>query len=389
MRLLSDPHRRAVLRGGLAVLAAPLITGAQAPSDFDAFVDAERLRADIPGLALGYARDGQVRFTRGYGFADLTARRPVTADTVFPLASITKTVTATAVMQLVEQGRLGLDEAVAPHLGFPLANPHHPDAPITVRQLLTHTSSLSDAKYYEIDFRIPGRDATLALDALLEGYLVPGGAFYDAEKGFSSSLPGTTWDYSNIGYALLGHLAERISGEDLRAQTQRTIFDPLGMTGAGWTIAGTPPAAAVTNYDVVEGRLSPIAPLGFPDYPVGMMRASVADLSRYAAASANGGQVDGVRILGEAAMAQMLTPMTPEGLPSWLTGQGLGWQRSQVGGVQLFNHAGGDPGVFTFVFLDPANRTSLTVLTNVSTTGEGMKAVKAIAGRVFAEAFSG
>lgn len=387
MRLPSDPHRRAVLRGGLTVLAAPLITGADASSDFDAFVEAERLRADIPGLALGYARDGQVRFTRGYGFADLTARRPVTADTVFPLASITKTVTATAVMQLVEQGRLGLDEAVAPHLGFPLINPHHPDAPITVRQLLTHTSSLSDAKYYEIDFRIPGRDATLALDALLEGYLVPGGAFYDAEKGFSSSLPGTTWDYSNIGYALLGHLAERISGEDLRLQTQRTIFDPLGMTSAGWTVAGTPPEAAVTNYDVVEGRLSPIPPLGFPDYPVGMMRASVADLSRYAAASANGGKADGVRILGEEAMAHMLTPMTPAGLPSWLTGQGLGWQRSQVGGVQLFNHAGGDPGVFTFVFLDPATRTSLTVLTNVSTTGEGMKAVKAIAGRVFAEAF--
>ncbi len=117
-------------------------------------------------MALGYARDGQVALARGYGVADLASRRPVTADTVFPLASVTKTVTATAVMQLVEQGRLQLDEAVAPHLGFPLANRRHPAAPITVRQLLTHTSGLSDAKYYAIDFRTAGADATLGLEAL-------------------------------------------------------------------------------------------------------------------------------------------------------------------------------------------------------------------------------
>lgn len=388
MRLPSGLHRpqfarRTVLASGLAVLAIPSAARVDAASDFDAFVNAEMRRANIPGLALGFARDGRVRFTRGYGFADLASRRPVSVDTVFPLASVTKPVTATAVMQLVEQGRLGLDEAVAPHLGFPLANPRYPDAPITVRQLLTHTSSLSDAKYYEIDFRTAGRDASLALGAMLEGYLAPGGTHYDAEKCFLAASPGAQWDYCNIGIALLGHLVEKISGKDLRVLTRETILAPLGMSSAVWTIAETPPAAAVTNYDIVDGQLSPVAPMGFPDYPVGMLRASVADLARFAAASANGGAADGARFLKAETMVKMLSAIEPKGLPTWLSGQGLGWQRSLLDGVQLFNHAGGDPGVFTYVFLDPATRTSLAVLTNVSTTSDGMKAIKTIAARVF------
>lgn len=391
MRLRSDRPRlarRAVLGGGLATFATPLIARTNSSRDFDAFVNAEMRLANIPGLALGYARNGHVRFARGYGFADLASRRPVTARMVFPLASVTKTITATAVMQLVQQGRLDLDEAVAPHLGFPLANPNHPYVPITARQLLTHTASISDVKYYEIDFRTAGTDATLSLEELLKSYLVPGGAHYDAEKCFSPAAHGAKWDYCNIGSALLGYLVERIGGQDLRATTRETIFAPLGMRSAAWTIAGTPQAVAVTNYDVVDGRLSPVAPVGFPDYPAGMLRASVADLTRFAAASANGGEADGKRILRDETMAQVLTPIVPEGLAPWLSGQALGWQRSMIDGLQLFNHAGGDPGVFTFVFLDPGTCTGMAILTNASTTSAGMMAVKAIAGRIFAKSFA-
>lgn len=372
--------RRAVLGGALAMLCTPRLARA-APAELDGLVEAEMRRAGIPGLALGYAREGRVAFARGYGLADLAGRRPVTADTVFPLASVTKTVTATAVMQLVEAGRLDLDAAVAPLLDFPLANPHHPELPITARHLLTHTSGLSDAKYYEIDFRTPGADATLGLRALLAGYLVPGGAFYDAGTCFAPNPPGAVWDYSNVGFALLGYLVERISGEDLRTRTRRTIFEPLGMRSAGWTIAGTP-ASAVTNYDLVDDRLVPVPPMGFPDYPVGMMRASASDLARFAAASANGGAADGGRMLGEAAMAQLLAVSRPAGLPEWLSGQALGWQVSPVAGLALHNHAGGDPGVFTFAFVRPETREGLAVLTNVTSSSASMAAVKAIAGRI-------
>lgn len=287
--LFPSMDRRALLAGGLAMAATPAMAGS-----LDAFVTAQMQAAGIPGLAVGYAKDGEVRIARGYGFADLARRRRVTSGTMFHIASITKTITATAIVQLAEAGKLDLDAPVAPHLDFPLANPHHPSAPITARQLLTHTSSLSDARYYEIDFRVRGRDATQPLGDLLRGYLVPGGATWSADGCFSAAAPGAAWDYCNIGYALLGHLAGRIGGEDMRAQTARTIFAPLGMKHTSWTLAGTPEALRATPYDLIDGVVTAIAPVGFPDWPVGMIRASISDLTAFAAASANGGVARGV-----------------------------------------------------------------------------------------------
>eukprot|EP01041_Mallomonas_annulata_P029755 gene29755-51791_t len=163
-------------------------------------------------------------------------------DCVFDLASVTKVITATAVMQLVDEGRADLDAPVAPHLDFALANPRHPEAPITLRQLLNHTSSLSDALYYDVDVRVPGRDATQPLAGLLADFLAPGGRHYSAEKSFSDAVPGTAWDYCNLGYAVLGQAASRIAGEDLRERSRRTIFAPLGLRNTSWTLAGTPAA---------------------------------------------------------------------------------------------------------------------------------------------------
>ncbi|MDP3854941.1 serine hydrolase [Phenylobacterium sp.] len=371
--------RRGVLAAGLAALAAPAL----AKDDLDVFVADEMAKAGIPGLALGLARNGTMRLARGYGFADLAGRRPVTDDTMFHIASITKTVTATAIMRLAEQGRLTLDAPVAPHLDFPLANPHHPDAPITFRHLLTHVSSISDAKYYEIDFRQPGVDATLALGDLLRDYLAPGGRTYSREACFSKAAPGAAWDYSNIGYGLLGYLAGRIGGQDMREQTREAIFAPLGMRHTSWTIAGTPEALRATPYDLVDGALTPVAPMGFPDWPVGMIRSSIADLMRFVAASANGGVARGTRIVDELGMAQMLDMKTPPGLPDWLTGQGLGWMESKLGDGVKISHWGGDPGVFTAAFLDPAARSGVAILTNVTASAESKTAVRRIAARLF------
>ncbi|WP_332770913.1 serine hydrolase domain-containing protein [Phenylobacterium sp.] len=372
--------RRGVLIAGLAALASPAL----AKDDLDLFVAGEMAKAGIPGLALGLARNGTVRLARGYGFADLARRRPVTSDTMFHIASITKAVTATAVMRLAELGRLALDEPVAPHLDFPLVNPHHPDAPITFRHLLTHVSSISDVKYYEIDFRQRGVDATLALGDMLKDYLAPGGRTYSREGCFSKAAPGAAWDYSNIGYGLLGYLAGRIGGQDMREQTREAIFAPLGMRHTSWTIAGTPEALRATPYDLVEGVLTSVEPVGFPDWPVGMIRASIADLMRFVAASANGGVARGTRIIDEQGMAQMLDMKTPPGLPDWLTGQGLGWMESKLGDGVKINHWGGDPGVFTAAYLDPAARSGVAILTNVTVSAESKAAVKRIAARLLA-----
>src|ERR1700754_2494322 len=136
--------RRSFCALGLAALAPTPSWAAQASADpdLDAFIAAQMARAGIPGLAAGLARDGVVRLAKGYGFADMASRRPVTADSMFHIASVTKTVTATAIVRLAQAGKLDLDAPVAPHLDFPLVNPHHPGGQVTFRHLLTHTSGI-------------------------------------------------------------------------------------------------------------------------------------------------------------------------------------------------------------------------------------------------------
>lgn len=176
----------------LAIPASGKAGGHRSPAEeVDAYAAGEMRRANIPGLALGLAFEGIVRFVQAYGYADIQRQRPVTTDTMFHIASITKTVTATAIMQLVDEGRLKLDEPVSGHLDFPLNNPHHPAVPITFRHLLMHTSSISDANYYAIDFRQQGRDATLPLANFLKDYLVPDGRTYSKETCFSKAAPGS------------------------------------------------------------------------------------------------------------------------------------------------------------------------------------------------------
>jgi CubicO group peptidase (beta-lactamase class C family) len=378
--------RRAFLGAGVAAVILPAAATKSASvspmPDMDRFIRSEMRRANIPGLAVGFARDGVVRFARGYGLADIARHRAVTVDTMFHIASVTKTVTATAIMRLAERGKLALEEAVSRYLDFPVVHPHFPETAITFRQLLLHTSGISDAKYYEIDFRQRGRDADLALSDFLKQYLTPAGANYSDKTCFSGARPGATWDYSNVGYALLGYLASRIGGADMREQSRKEIFTPLGMDHTSWTIKDTPELLRATPYDLVDGALVAVEPVGFPDWPVGMLRSSIGDFMKFVAASANGGTAGGIEVLGSASMAQMLDMQTPPGLPAWLSGQGLGWMASTLDGQSRPNHWGGDPGVFTAVYLAPSIRSGVAIFTNVSASAENKTAVKNIASRL-------
>lgn len=378
--------RRAVLGAGLSVLLSPsLATARRAASpaaDLDAFIQAEMRAAAIPGLAVGVARDGVVQLAQGYGMADVAQRRPVTADTMFHIASVTKLVTATMIMRLAERGKFALDDAVAGYLDFPVVNPRFRDTAITFRQLLTHTSSISDARYYDIDFRQHGRDADQPLPDFVKQYLARDGAHYSETKCFGAAPPGTTWDYCNVGFALLGYLAGRIGGSDMREQTRREIFTPLAMQHTSWTLKDTPPSLSAVPYDLADGTLAAVQAVGFPDWPVGMLRSSISDFMKFVAASANAGQTGGVDILGAEAMARMLDMRTPAGLPAWLSGQGLGWMESPLDGQAMPNHWGGDPGVFTAVYVHPATRSGVAVFTNVSTSVKGRTAIKNIVGRL-------
>lgn len=371
---LCAPNRRAVLCGAAAGLAVNIVPGAAfAASEIDDWVMAQMEGARIPGLALGAARDGSVIFAKGYGYADLADRRPVTAQTMFHIASVTKTITASAMMLLVERGMIGLDDKVAPHLDFQIGGS---DADtMTFRHLLMHISGISDRLYYEIDFRRRGGDATIGLGDFLKAYLAVGG-----RHGVRlANPPGSVWDYSNVGYALLGYLAGRVAGTDMRQLTREAFFDKLGLSHVSWTLADTPQALRAIPYEIEDDRVAAVSPVGFPDWPAGMIRAGIADLTRLIAAAANGGASRGVRLLSESSMAAMLKMHTPKGLPEWLSGQGLGWQQSLLNGVPRVNHWGGDPGVFTMAYLAPERRCGIVLLSNLSPTPDARAAMKALA----------
>jgi CubicO group peptidase (beta-lactamase class C family) len=382
-----DLTRRSLLVNGAIGLAGVAIGPAAraGPADgsaLDTFLTTQMRAGSIPGLAIGITRGGHILLVKGYGLADLAAERRVTTDSIFPIASVTKTVTATGIMMLVEEGRIALDAPVDQYLDFAVTNPAAPEVPITVRQLLMHMSSISDETYYEVDFRTRGRDTPLALGDFLRNYLVPGGAHYAAGKSFAKQAPGLAYDYSNVGYGLLGYLGGRVAGMDFRTYLDRRLFDRLGMKSLSWSVAGVPAQWQVTPYDVGDKGPQPTEPVGFPDWPAGMLRTSIASFMPFLAAAANRGVAGRKRMLSEASMTQMLAMRTLPGLPSWLTGQGLGWMESADSGMRHINHWGGDPGTFTAAYLDPASTTGLAIFTNVSPSNSSKAAIKAIAHRI-------
>jgi CubicO group peptidase (beta-lactamase class C family) len=280
----------------------------------------------------------------------------VTPDTDFMLASISKTFVATAAMQQVEAGSLSLSADVDSYLPFAVRNPSYPDDPITLFQLLTHTSSIRDYYSFGYDY---GADSDLALRDAMEGYLVPGGAYYD-ENGFNygPTAPGARYQYSNIATSLAALLVEESAATPFDAYCDANIFAPLGMNRTSWKLAGTDQStlAMPYRYDSPTASYEPYGHYGYPEYPCGQLRTSVSQLGRFLALSMNGGVYRGVRLLQQATVTQMLTPQ----VDALERGQGLTWYWAG----RLVGHSGGDKGVTTHMYFDPATGAGVILLAN-------------------------
>ena len=355
----------------------------------------ERLLAETggPGLACAIVGPGRVTWSGGFGLADRERRRPMRADTLLNVASVSKTVTATALMQLWEAGRFGLQDDVARFLPIPVRNPRYPDVPITFEQLLTHRSSIRDGPAYFRTYACG--DPTLSLRRWLEAYFTPGAEYWDAAANWHEWPPGTADPpagesaYSNIGFGLLGYLVEVLAREPFAAYCRARIFRPLGMTATGWFLReidvarhATPytrvpetltpeerallqalaPAAARSD-SLVPGTLAPRCLYSFANYPDGSLRTSANDLARFLAAYLARGQADGTRLLEEGTIETMLSGRH--------FGQHLCWHVSKLpDGRALIGHSGGDPGVTTYIGFDPVSRVGVVSLRNWELGGE-------------------
>lgn len=369
--------RRAVLGsamicGGLLSAGSALHASAVAEPNQDYVKEHVRL-GGLTGCSVAIARNGVPLLSMTAGMASLVADRPVGNTTLFHIASITKVVVARALVALSEAGPLDLDTPVDDYLGFAVTNPAFPDLPITTRQLLSHSSSISDQHYYEVDFRTRGADSPLPLADFTTDYLLPGSRHYTAANFSSEHAPGSRWEYCNVAYALAGLIGELLTG-NFRQWIDEVLFKPLEIGDVFWGVGSLPPARVALPYEYGEDGPVAIEPVGFPDWPAGGLRMRADHLAQVLSAP-----------MGQFSASQMLEQQALPGLAPWLTGQGLGWQFSILGQRMLPNHWGGDPGVITAAYFDPDQQSAVTVLATGSPTGAARDAIKAIAQHMFGQ----
>ena len=343
-------RREALTAGATVATLAFVPSRASAADDLDAYVRYEMGRGHLPGLAVAVVRPDGSTWTRGYGSANLAHDRRASRDTEWMLASVSKTVTGVAVMQGIEDRLLGLDDDVADHVPFPVRNPEFPDDPITLRMLLTHTSTIADDWDALTRVYVEG-DSPVALGSFLADYFTPGARWYDAERNFVSSHPGRRYRYCNVAVSLAAYVLETASGTPFDAWCMERIFVPLGMSGTSWHLEGLRRRDVAMPYRWVnaEDRFRALGHYGYPDYPDGQLRSNAAALSRFLIAFIRGGELDGVRILEEDTVATMRSSQVPEEI----AGQGLIWYVLHRNGDRYWGHDGGDSGVATQMYFRP------------------------------------
>jgi CubicO group peptidase (beta-lactamase class C family) len=366
--------RRSLLKMGLVGLLVPQGRLASADEkgrsfeawrhDFEASIPARMGAARISGAAVAIAsRDNATRYTAAFGFADLAQNRKLTADTPVHLASVSKLVTATALVQLFERKGYDLREDINKFIDFRIKNPRHPKLPITPHQLITHTSSISDEGYDDLHVSTEG-DPTQSLKSFLKSYLVEGGAYYSSTTSFFPEKPGKRWSYCNVGVALAGYAVQCISKQSFSSYTQKNIFEPLGIRNAHWYLKEFASDVLAKPYEFVKGSFHELPQEGYPDVPSGMLRCSVADLTKILRAML-GGETGQRAILSPRAVAAMLRDQVNPDLVSY---QGLGWVSEPINGHDFVGHSGSDVGASNMVVLTPDQTHAVAVLMNIEGT---------------------
>ena len=339
------------------------------------------LDAGAAGFAMALIDDSGMSWSDARGYADIAGQRPMSIDTVQNIASISKTITATSLMLLVEQGKLDLDRDINSYLPFKVVNPQHPGATITTRQLLTHTSAIIDrnALYFSGTSYHTGADNPLLLGEFLQAYLSPGGEYYEAGN-FASYPPGTQRQYSNIGFGLAGFLVEVLSGIPLNRFSAEQIFKPLGMDASGWMLTEIDPRQHAKLYQWNGEAQLPVEWYGLVTWPDGGLRTSARDLARFFAAMTGSGKFQEDRILRKETVETMFTPQFASG--QILAGvaddenhqQALAWsyRRDKTGKI-LLGHGGGDPGVATAAWFFPGPSVGAILLVNTSSERDNFR----------------
>ena len=368
MRIKTQPAACALL--SLWLLLIGIATGPASAAEgtdgayeaLEQTIHSQFARLEVAGMAVAVVDGDALVYFKGMGTMNAQKKLPVEADTIFLMASITKTVTGTAVMQLAQDGRINLDENINVYLPFIVRNPSYPDTPVTARMLLCHTSSIAD-NWDVLDRTYSySRNPAISLQEFCSDYFAIGGKWYDGRENFLGDKPGTVYEYSNCGYALLGYLVEYVTGLPFYAYCDENIFTPLGMQDTSLMLEDLDAARIAVPY--ADG--SAVEHYTFATYPDGGLRTSCEDFAKFVAMMMNGGTYQGAEILKAETVQAMLTPQ----FTGVAENQGLTWDLAigELYGVRsdgvLVGHNGGEEGADTLMFFNPQSRKGAMILIN-------------------------
>ena len=302
---------------------APELTKADFETFLDALIPSQLRNRNISGAVVSVVKDGQVLFQKGYGYADFEAKKPVLPDqTLFRPGSISKLFTATAVMQLVEQGKLDLDRDVNDYLDFKISKTY--PEPVTLRQLLTHTAGFED---------------TLKnLFVAHESDLKPLRTYLVNQMPARIFPPGKIPSYSNYGFTLAGYIVERVSGEKFESYINDHILRPLRMNNSTFD----QPLPVQIAPQMSKGYLNiSKKPRDFEFVqaaPAGALSTTAVDMTRFMLAFLQGGTVEGVAILKPETVRQMETRQFE--LHPMICGLGITFMEYCMNPVRAIGHGG-------------------------------------------------
>ncbi len=334
------------LLGAQSIATNPDVLGAQRV--FEAWMNAQVAYRELPGVSIGVVSDQELVWTRGYGFADRESRTLMTPATKFRMASHSKLFTATAIMQLRDQGKVRLDDPVIKYLPwFKIKSASSNDPSITIEELLTHSSGLSrEAGSHWSDYKFPDASEVRA-------YIEQSPAIYS---------PQTRWKYSNLALTIAGLIVEAVSGEPYATYLQRHIYDPLGMveSSVDKSVAGL-----ATGY----GRLMPDKTrVRMPFIDARAMGAAtgitstVQDMAKFVSLQFRTGPLGGTQILSTGALREMHRVRMMEN--DWTRGNAIGFAVNRRDNRLYVGHGGSYPGYQTQTMMQLDDKVGVIVLTN-------------------------
>lgn len=326
------------------------------------------------GLAVAVVKEGRIVYTGSFGQRSTESEAPLQDGDVFRIASISKSFATSALMKLVEEGRISLDDDVSNLAGFTIRNPVYPDIPITVRMVLSHSSSLNDSQgYFNLDVLNPATNP-------------------DYAKCYNDYPPGTQYDYCNLGFNTLGAVIEKISGVRFDTYVRDVVIRPLNLA-ASYNVDDLPDATFVPLYHPDTTGLSETGKIGFrhsqgvydspapridagyvmgystPMFsPTGGMKISAIDLARYMTVHMHYGldPSTGVRIITQEHSELMQTPVVEI---NETNRYGLALKRTTnlIPGEEMVGHTGSAYGLYSAMFFEPEKKFGFVMMTNGTT----------------------